>query len=424
MEAGIKTPQVVDDSQLREAERALRRLLHAKNFPRGWIAEFAPEIMSQAQADFAARLAVEPVADPVGLLVVIAYRRAIKLVRAERCQPRPTSLESFFHLADEDTPTPEEEAIDRDRQERVMAAIGHLPERERKLLALVYFEQMSIREAGRRLGWGKSSADRHHAAALEKLHALLDRSLLSPEIALPAFIASRHYSHPRALFGWIEGATETLRETAMLGGGRLGPIAESGNTAAMSGAGRTAAGVCSAAVVACIAGAAGGVVGPGLDGIVAAHPDAPRPARAARMLTPPAWEAAPPSTPGPAPAGGPPTPGSGRHGGAAREAANRQRAEKQVAATRPRPSSSPGGEAPPPARAAQTVNEFGVESGEAEPAAVAPAPKTTTSAPVAPAAEARPSTGSAESPSSSAGAEPESSSGSSGSSSAGSEFGM
>jgi RNA polymerase sigma factor (sigma-70 family) len=182
--------------------------------------------MAQARTDFAARLATGRVDDTVSLLVVIAYRRALKVLRSERTRPPTTSIETMFHLPDEETPTPEQETIDRDRQERVVKAMGHLPERERKLMALVYFENMSIRAAGRQLGWGKSVANRHHQAALERLKAMLDRSLLSPEIAIPAFVANRHQSLPRAARLWIEGAAETIRDAALLGGGRIGPLAD------------------------------------------------------------------------------------------------------------------------------------------------------------------------------------------------------
>lgn len=178
MEAPITQKQVTDH-QLHQAEEGLIRLLHAKHFPPRWIRESVPEIMSQARADFAARLAVEQVEDAVSLLVVIAYRRAIKFVRAERTKPRETSIENFFHLADESTPTPEQELLAQDRQKTLTEAMRHLPERERKLLGLIYFKNMQIGEAGRHLGWAKASATRHHQAALKRLRELVgDHELL------------------------------------------------------------------------------------------------------------------------------------------------------------------------------------------------------------------------------------------------------
>src|SRR6476646_9977290 len=180
----------VSERQLLEAEDGLIRLLHAKRFPREWIEHHAPEAMAQARTDFAARLAAKkPVDATVGLLVVIAYRRALKILRSEQSSPPPTSIESFFHLADDSVPTPEEEAIGHDREERVAKAMSHLPEREQRLMSLVY----------------------------------------------------------------------------------VGGLLETGNAAALGGAGRTAGGVCGALVVACLAGAASGVVDPGGGALGAGH---------------------------------------------------------------------------------------------------------------------------------------------------------
>jgi len=262
----------VSERQLLEAEDGLIRLLHAKRFPREWIEHHAPEAMAQARTDFAARLAAKkPVDATVGLLVVIAYRRALKILRSEQSSPPPTSIESFFHLADDSVPTPEEEAIGHDREERVAKAMSHLPEREQRLMSLVYFDGMSIRAAGRRLGWGKSVANRHHKAAIDRLEAMLDRSLLAPEIAIPAFLAARHLSFPKATGIWLQGAAETIRELPVVGINRVGGLLETGNAAALGGAGRTAGGVCGALVVACLAGAASGVVDPGGGALGAGH---------------------------------------------------------------------------------------------------------------------------------------------------------
>jgi len=157
----------------------------------------------------------------------------------ELSRPQTTSLEKVFHLADESMPTPDEEAIDHDRQVRVVEAMRELPERERKLLALVYFDNKSIREAGRRLGWGKSSSDRHHRAALDRLHELLDRSLLSPEIAIPAYVSARHWDHSpaRAASRWLSGVSESVAEGLIVSNGACTKAAETATAAATSGAG-------------------------------------------------------------------------------------------------------------------------------------------------------------------------------------------
>jgi RNA polymerase sigma factor (sigma-70 family) len=387
MEAATKQTQLTD-RQLREAEAGLLRLLQAKRFPRRWIKESVSEIMAQASTDFAARLAVEHVEDAVSLLVVIAYRRAIKLVRTERSRPHETSIDSLFHLADESTPTPEQETLDHDRQETLVKAMGELPERERQLLSLIYFKEMQIGEAGRRVGWAKASATRHHQAALERLRELVgDRELLGIEIAIPAFVASRDHAAPRAALIWMEGAAETVREAVALGAGRYGPLAETGNAAAMGGTARTA-GVCGAAVVACLAGAAGGVVGPGIGALDAKEAQLPSHAHHARETS---ATSALRELPAVRPEGRAAA-GSARPPRGPSEATAHQRPAS-------RPISGPRGRGattdPPTASARQTVNEFGLESGEAEETASPPA-SATENTPVSPQSPvaARPTTSS------------------------------
>ena len=412
MEAVTKPRWRVTDDQLREAERGLRRLLHAKRFRREWIEQHVPEIMSQARTDFAARLAAERVEDTVSLLVVIAYRRSLKLVTAERSQPKVTSIEDVFHLADEGTPTPEEEALDHDRHRRLVKAMGHLPEREQMLLALVYFEEMPLQEAGRKLGWAKASATRHHQAALEKLKALVgDRSLLGWEIGVPAYVAAGHHSVLRRGLMWTEGAAESVRDAALLGSGRIRPLAEGGHALATSGAGRTTAGVCAVAVGSCIA-AATGVVGPGIAGLQAGgHGHDRPPARHAVKVAEPAGEAAKPAAPSPAKTTPEPSSSarkSSTSGKAGTNGGSRGTGEERAGSATTRGSA-------PKATTKQTINEFGVERGEGESSS-----STESSGGAGQTAPARPSapTGSGSSRGSSR------SQGSSGSSAANSEFGL
>jgi DNA-directed RNA polymerase specialized sigma24 family protein len=388
MEAATKADKRITDAQLREAERRLIGFLHSKHFPREWIESHVPEVMAWARSDFATRLAAGREDDTVNLLVIIGYRRALKILRGDHSGPPTTSLETLFHVADESTPSPEEEAIEHDRQERVVKAMSRLPERERKLLALVYYEGMSIRQAGLHVGWKKSVADRHHQAALGRLEALLDRSLLAPEIAIPAYVVAYNDSVSRDLVMWVEGVAETIRETAMLASGRIAPpLAESGNAAAMSGAGRGAASVCGAAVLACLAGAATGVVGPGVGALtpgggVAKEP--PRSERVQEASAPTGIEIVPSATPQSAES---PQPRRARTGAG----------ETRTPATSSRPSSERperrgSGTTAPKATAKQTVNEFGVESGEVESSPPPASSEAVEAAPISPAppAPARP----------------------------------
>ncbi|HEX6455930.1 MAG TPA: sigma-70 family RNA polymerase sigma factor [Solirubrobacterales bacterium] len=166
--------------ELDQAKTGVKKLLCAKRFPREWIERHLDDLTGQALTDYSARLAAGRKDKTLGLLVVIGYRRAIKTLEKEIKDPAPTSIETIYHLADESTLTPEEEAIENDRSRRIAQAMSLLSGRERELIALVYYEGNSVREAGRLVGWGKSSADRHHHAALDRLSEVLDRSLLGP----------------------------------------------------------------------------------------------------------------------------------------------------------------------------------------------------------------------------------------------------
>jgi len=366
MEVTSAKKDAVTEDQLREAERGFTRLLFSKRFPRGWIEENAADLLAQAQAEFSERLVAGREDETVGLLIVIAYRRAQNLLDAQRRKPPVASIDAVIHLADESTPTPEQEALDHDRQERIVRAMSHLPDKDCKLLALVYFDGLSIREAGRRLGWRKSAADRHHQAALDRLRPLLgDRAFLSPEIAVPAFAAAASRQ------GWIhsrlrpEGVVDWVREGVALGAQRLNdlwsrvsPFAEPSNAAAVSGAGRAAVGACGAAVAVCGLAAATGVVGPGIVGSnsYSTRPPEP-PAPKAREASAPAFVPPPPSATGSAASAG----SEGKAGSGSSVAGEPAKVKRAT-------TKSEGGQSAKASKATtkQTVNEFGVERGSAE----------------------------------------------------------
>jgi RNA polymerase sigma factor (sigma-70 family) len=360
---GVALNRGVTPAELREAERGLKLML-ARKFSAVWIAENARDLLGQANIEYAEWLEDNPPArNPVGWLLTCAYRRALNLLDAERRKPRPASLDTVFQLADETTPTPEQQALEHDRQSRLREALSFLPPKECKLLALVYFEGHSIREAGRKVGWQKSAADRHHGAALERLRALVgDRSLLSPaSLGLAAWAVAkgegrRHWRAP------LESILDAARQVAVVGGEtlmsaahraaelwrRVMPFSEPANAVAASGAGR-AVGYCGAAVGALVCGlAATGVIGPGV-GVGGAERTVPAKLREAK----PARQAsAPASSVGE---------GSAQSGS---EASSRDRSEATATGSRSRRKRQR--QIAPKATTKQTVEEFGVDRGGAE----------------------------------------------------------
>ena len=254
----------VTAAHLRESQRSLILMFRSKGFPVAWVNRNAIDLLAQANVEYMEWLERhEPEQSPVGWLVTCAYRRGLNLLTSQGRGPGSTSIDAVFGLADESTPTPEQQALDDDRQRRLRKALGCLPQRERKLLSLVYFEDCSVREAGRRLGWRKSAADRHHRDALERLRALVDPSLLSPaSLGLAAWVAlqgdgSRRWAAvARAPLSHAQEGAVAALEGARSIGHRLGetarkliPLTDPAALAAFGGVGRVA-GACGAAALA------------------------------------------------------------------------------------------------------------------------------------------------------------------------------
>ena len=116
------------------------------------------------------------IAAPQGADALTAVKSAMSAIRTMYL----TSLEGlrdgagFDPAGDNDDPR---EALDAHRMgSRIRAAIAKLPERERQLVTLHYFEGKNLLEAGAELGISKSWASRLHAQAVDRLRAVVDES--------------------------------------------------------------------------------------------------------------------------------------------------------------------------------------------------------------------------------------------------------
>jgi len=361
----------VTGAQLREAEQGFIRLLRAKGFPGAWVERNSLDLLAQASSEYAAWLQNHELkGSPVGWLITCAYRRAVNQLKVEG--RRPPAGADVTALADASSPSPEQEVLDDERQSRLRSAISCLPDKEQRLISLHYFEGHSVREAGRRVGWSKSAADRHHQAALERLRALVgdDPTLLSP--------ASLGFGAWAVIAGDRGGSL--IRR---LGEGvrRLIPFLEPGNPLSTAGAGR-ALGACGAGLAAAVCGLAVAGVHPGVPGLggatqassVHGRPPATRAAHKAE----PVVIAAPVPAPG---REGEPSGSSGRaKPGRSRPTVARSASRR---ATRPEPAPAPE----------PVAEEFGIDgssgapSQEPEASASPTAPESSTSSP-APAREA------------------------------------
>lgn len=332
--------------ELESAERGFHQLLRRKRFSPAFLDRHAADLLGRARLELSQHLAEGgEVRNPAGWIVHCAWRRTQNLLEQESRAPRVLSIDNGRPLAKETT-TPEEKALEADRYRRLQSAIERLPEEERKVVALVYFEGMSVREVGRALKWDKCKADRRHRAALERLRKLLrveDVDALAVELGIAAW-ASVAVPHPRprlpalldaaahhatAAFGRAQDLTQRL-----LGGG----AAEPGMGPALGGAAR-AAGACTTAVVVCLA---TGVVGPGIgavDSIVSHHKHPPA-EHHAPAPTPPQLQSTPVATTPPEATTAATTPTANEKRQASKATASKPRHREATTATASAPTAS------------------------------------------------------------------------------------
>jgi RNA polymerase sigma factor (sigma-70 family) len=272
--AEIGVPELREElsrEELEAAQRGFERILRRKRFSRAFIDRHGGDLLAKARLEYAQHAAKGgEVRNPAGWIIHCAWRRTQNLLEQEERAPHVLSIDDGVGLAIEST-TPEQEVLGADRYRQLQAALEQLPHEERKVIALTYFEGMSVREVGRTLKWDKCKADRRHRAGLEHLKDLLgvtDVDALQIEIGIVAWVSlgASARARPR-LPASVESAFNGI--TSVFGRGQeiarrliTSGTAEPGMAPAIGGAVRTAS-VCGAAAVACLA---TGVMGPGVGG--------------------------------------------------------------------------------------------------------------------------------------------------------------
>jgi RNA polymerase sigma factor (sigma-70 family) len=172
----LKREGELGKDELRSAEQGFRRFLVRKGFSPSFLERHSADLLAQAHLEYTrSRSRGEEIDNPVGWLIHCAWRRTQDLLRREDSAPTlvpildegeappPVSLD----------PSPERELEEAERHRKVRAAVGELSAEERQVIALTYFEGMTIREAGRTLRWYSKKAVRRHSSGLRRLHELL-----------------------------------------------------------------------------------------------------------------------------------------------------------------------------------------------------------------------------------------------------------
>jgi RNA polymerase sigma factor for flagellar operon FliA len=87
-------------------------------------------------------------------------------------------------LVDEETANPAEQAEANDTRKRLERAVAMLPDRERLIVSMHYFEGVRFKEIGALLGVSEPRISQLHARAMEKLRACLQEEEASARAAL------------------------------------------------------------------------------------------------------------------------------------------------------------------------------------------------------------------------------------------------
>jgi len=85
--------------------------------------------------------------------------------------------EGLQHRAEREEENPYHHALRSEMNELLESAIGELPDRERQVLALYHFEELTMKEVGEVLGIGESRVSQIHTAALLRLRVRMREML-------------------------------------------------------------------------------------------------------------------------------------------------------------------------------------------------------------------------------------------------------
>jgi RNA polymerase sigma factor (sigma-70 family) len=208
-------PHELSRSQFDAARLAFFQVLRRKRMSPQFIERHGEDLFAQAAFEYSRQLAEgKRIRNPVAWLITCAWHRTVNLLEARDWTPRMVSAERVGELGADEAPTPEDAFLTADRHRKLRSAVERLPADQRRLLALTYFEEESVREASRRLEWSASKGQRAHKTAQRRLHKLLGVEAsdeLAFETGLVAFISLVEGGfHPIRVAGAFEGGIDAI----------------------------------------------------------------------------------------------------------------------------------------------------------------------------------------------------------------------
>jgi RNA polymerase sigma factor for flagellar operon FliA len=97
----------------------------------------------------------------------------LRLVSLDRVSPSGEGESPVDYVVDEDAPQPGADLIAAESRREVLAALNRLPERERMIVTLYYFERVPLGEIARSLGLSAARISQLHTAGLRMLREAL-----------------------------------------------------------------------------------------------------------------------------------------------------------------------------------------------------------------------------------------------------------
>jgi len=146
----------------RDLRRKARRLEEAHNKLRSELGR------NPSEPELAAELGM----DLRGLQVLLGEIDGLEIGSLRIASPRDGKEEDLCEfLPDDPEETPLLQCLRSEMKELLARAIGELPDKERQVLSLYYFEELTMKEVGAVLGVGESRVSQIHSMAVVRLRA-------------------------------------------------------------------------------------------------------------------------------------------------------------------------------------------------------------------------------------------------------------
>src|SRR5262249_20936896 len=158
-------PSDVVQEVLAEADQKLDRYLRERSLPfYPWLRQLALERLTVLHRRH-----------------VRAARRSVRREEPDRLALPDESLAALAERLVTSATSPSQQLLRQERRQRVLQALGLLPERDREVLVLRHLEQLSVADTAEVLGISAGAVKTRHVRALDRLRVLLNEGEMRGE---------------------------------------------------------------------------------------------------------------------------------------------------------------------------------------------------------------------------------------------------